>query len=681
VRRASLRPLIWLFHMALPMLGLALLLGVPSLDVVWEDHVAHFWIVLGTALLSLALAVLVLRTADRQDDARLYLIALGFVASAGFLALHAFATPAVVIHRPNAAFAFATPVGLVVAAVFAAWASLDLPPPRAASIMARRRLLAGLVVAALVVWGALSLVPGSPLLETVPPEALRPSLRGMAVVGLVLFGFAAIRGVVRYRSQPSVVLLSLLTTIVLLAEALIAIAEAPNWHASWWLWHVLMTIGFAYIAYAAHVEYRREGTTTTLFSAVSMDETVERLRTRYAEALTTLVAAVESGHGPGGAAATRDAVARLQDEFGLSAGQADVLEQAAGALADERQLGRQLAAVAAIGREAKVAVDDTALVVAALGELGDAFPGDRLTVVAAGGGPSPAIASVVERAVATERPVVVADGVGQIAAIPLGTSSGPARGLVAERPEGEFGEGSVATLEAAAAQLAAALENARLYRQVDRLFRSYLSPDVARALLADPELARLGGAHAELTVLFADLRGYTTFSEARDAATVVDLLNRYFGAIVPLVLGERGTVAQFAGDAIMAIWGAPTPVERHAERACRAAIRIRRRIDDLAAGHPDWPRFRFGLATGIAVVGNVGASEVRTFTAIGDTTNLAARLQTFAQPGSIVIDAATAEALGAAASLRPLGEIELRGIAGPVTAFELLDLADLDEGA
>jgi class 3 adenylate cyclase len=126
----------------------------------------------------------------------------------------------------------------------------------------------------------------------------------------------------------------------------------------------------------------------------------------------------------------------------------------------------------------------------------------------------------------------------------------------------------------------------------------------------------------------------------------------------------------------MAIWGAPTADEQHAERACRAALRIRRRIDELAEGHPDWPRFRFGLATGTAVVGNVGASEVRTFTAIGDTTNLAARLQTYAEPGSIVIDAATAEAVERTATLRPLGELDLRGFAGPISAFELVDIGE-----
>jgi class 3 adenylate cyclase len=692
VRRVTLRPLIWLFHVALPLLGLALLLGYPPLDVVLEDHTAHFWVVLGTALISLALAILVLVAAHRNDDARLYLTALGFVASAGFLGLHAFVTPAVVIATPSVAFNFATPVGLVLAAVFAAWASLDHSDPVSRVIVGRRALLAAVVAAALLAWAVLSIVPGSPLLAPVPPEALRPSLRALAVVGIALFTFAGIRLFLRYRSKPSVVLLSLLTTVVLLGEALVAIAEAPNWHLSWWEWHILMAIGFAYIAYAAHVEYRREGTTTTLFAGISSDETVRRIREGYAEALTSLVAAIESSGTSDTAAARRAAIDRIRDEVGLSAGQAEVLEQAATSLAEERMQTRRLGAIVDIGRESRVGADDASLIVTALTGLRDAFQGDRLAVIAGpivaegadvvsetSGGPSDAASRSVATARSTGETSRQEDGDGEVVAIPLRGTSEPSRVLLAERATGAFSERAVATLETAGAQLAAQLENARLYRQVDRLFRAYLSPDVARALLEDPGRARLGGAHADLTVLFADLRGYTSFSEARDAAAVVDLLNRYFGAIVPIVLAEGGTVAQFAGDAIMAIWGAPTADERHAERASRAALQIRRRIDDLAERHPDWPRFRFGLATGTAVVGNVGAAEVRTFTATGETTNLAARLQTYAQPGSIVVDAATAEALGPAAKLRPLGDLDLRGFAGPIAAFELVDLGEADD--
>ncbi|MET1231350.1 MAG: adenylate/guanylate cyclase domain-containing protein, partial [Candidatus Limnocylindrales bacterium] len=229
-------------------------------------------------------------------------------------------------------------------------------------------------------------------------------------------------------------------------------------------------------------------------------------------------------------------------------------------------------------------------------------------------------------------------------------------------------------LESAANQLAAVLENARLYRQVERLFRAYLSPDVVRTLLADPARARLGGASTEATILFADLRGYTAFSVGADPAAIVELLNRYFGTVVPLILAEGGTVAQFVGDAIMAIFNAPVAQPDHPLRAARAALAMQRAIEALTAEHPAWPRFRVGIETGPVLVGNVGASEVRTFTAIGETTNLAARLQTFAQAGHIVVGPAAAERLEAVATLRRLDPVELSGFPDPVTSYELMSI-------
>ena len=148
-----------------------------------------------------------------------------------------------------------------------------------------------------------------------------------------------------------------------------------------------------------------------------------------------------------------------------------------------------------------------------------------------------------------------------------------------------------------------------------------------------------------MTVLFADLRGFTTFSERTDPAAVVTLLNTYFGGVVPVILGEGGTVIQFIGDAIMAVFNAPTLQDDHALRAARASLAFQRVVDRLAEGHPDWPRFRVGIATGPALVGNVGSDEVRSYSAIGDTVNLAARLESWAQVGHVVISSATAERL------------------------------------
>ena len=111
-------------------------------------------------------------------------------------------------------------------------------------------------------------------------------------------------------------------------------------------------------------------------------------------------------------------------------------------------------------------------------------------------------------------------------------------------------------------------------------------------------------------------------------------------------------------------------------RAARAALGFQREVDGLSEGHPDWPRFRVGIATGPALVGNVGSDEVRSYSAIGDTVNLAARLESWAEVGHVVVSAATAERLAGVATLSPVGALELKGKTEPVEAYELVGLVE-----
>ncbi len=215
---------------------------------------------------------------------------------------------------------------------------------------------------------------------------------------------------------------------------------------------------------------------------------------------------------------------------------------------------------------------------------------------------------------------------------------------------------------------------AALHAQVDRLFHQYLSPDVATALLQSPERAELGGELVEISVLFIDLKGFTAYSERSAPGEVVRLLNEYFEAVVPIVFAEGGTVVQFAGDALMAIFNAPVRQPDHALHAARAALSIQAAVGRIAADDRTRPRFRAGVNTGPAVVGNIGGHQMRNFTAIGDTTNLAARLQTFAEPGQVVIGETTYEQIATVARIRPLGAPELKGKSRPVQAYELLAL-------
>jgi class 3 adenylate cyclase len=206
---------------------------------------------------------------------------------------------------------------------------------------------------------------------------------------------------------------------------------------------------------------------------------------------------------------------------------------------------------------------------------------------------------------------------------------------------------------------------------VRSMVERYLPPELVTALSADPQRLDLGGDIAEVTVLFADLGGYSTYAESREPNEVVDLLNRYFAASLPAILEEGGTPMQLPGDAVFAVFGAPTPRPDHAARACRAALAILERTAHLAEPPTGGPRFSIGINSGPALVGNIGSDEYRNFTAIGDTTNVASRLQNVARAGEIVIGPETARLLDGSLDLVPLGAIPVKGRAQPVEAFTI----------
>ena len=187
----------------LPVLGLVVLLARPELDVEWEHHPSHFWLVLFTAAVNVALASLTNVAATRYRDARLILVSLGFLASAGFLGLHALATPGVLLPQPNTGFVVATPIGLLIASVFAAASVSPLAGPRAAIVLRWRSVMLGGLVAVMSVWAVLSL-GNLPPLDGPPPakEGVGP-LTVLAVVAVALYLFAAWRYLQVYRRPRS----------------------------------------------------------------------------------------------------------------------------------------------------------------------------------------------------------------------------------------------------------------------------------------------------------------------------------------------------------------------------------------------------------------------------------------------------------------------------------------------
>ena len=230
----------WTAFVTFPLAGLSILLAAPHADVRWENHPSHFWLVLGTSIATAILAYATGEVAARRGDGRLFLVSLGFLAAAGFLGLHALATPKVLLDAPNGGFVLATPVGLLVAAALAA---LSAAP---GEIVTRnlQLLRVGLIVL-MVVWAVASLAEVAPLNDPTPPESGSAPLTVLAVAGIALYGYAALRYAALYRRRRSAIIVAVVTAFILLAEAMVAVAFARNWHASWWEWHVLMLAAFA----------------------------------------------------------------------------------------------------------------------------------------------------------------------------------------------------------------------------------------------------------------------------------------------------------------------------------------------------------------------------------------------------------------------------------------------------
>ncbi len=439
------RAAVWLLHLALPLAGLWLLLAVPSTDVSWHDSHSHFWLVLAVAAVNVVLGVRMGAVARTRADARLLLVSLAFLASAGFLLLHALATPGVLVHHPSVGFDVSQPVGLAVAAVFALVSSLDLEGARGDAVLRSRRVLQIGLWLLILGWGAVELLDLPPLNAHPGPRDVQGPMVWVTVATVGLYLIAALRYFAMHRRKPAAMLISIVTAFTLLAEATVAVLLAKKWALSWWEWHLLLAFAFGFVAYSAYVQYGREGGSGGIFDAITLDQTARAIRAEYGAALEELTTALQERERTG--TDTGPIASRLAERFGLTEGQTAVLDRAAAALSAERELSRT-----------------------------------------------------------------------------LGT-----------------------------------------------LFRHYLSPDVAAALLADPDQAALGGEVVEVTALFADLRGFTTFSEGVEPAEIVRMLNRYHGVAVPCILDNGGTVVQVVGDALLALVNAPARQPDHALRAVKSS--------------------------------------------------------------------------------------------------------------
>jgi class 3 adenylate cyclase len=254
--RGSSRIVVTAAVLAVPLLGLLLLLRLPTLDVRWEHHPAHFWLVLITAVLSAVLAYATGDAAGRRGDARLLYVSLAFLSSAGFLALHALATPGVLLDKANTGFLIATPVGVGLGSIFAALSTADFTGDSAVRNVRIGRLLRWVLLGLMVLWAVWSLT-GLPPLDRPPQFAERFPL-WLAVPAVLLYAGSAVRYVQLWRRHQSLMLLAVPSAFILLAESMVAIAFARNWHLSWWEWHVLMLVAFGLVALSARASWREE---------------------------------------------------------------------------------------------------------------------------------------------------------------------------------------------------------------------------------------------------------------------------------------------------------------------------------------------------------------------------------------------------------------------------------------
>ncbi len=213
-------------------------------------------------------------------------------------------------------------------------------------------------------------------------------------------------------------------------------------------------------------------------------------------------------------------------------------------------------------------------------------------------------------------------------------------------------------------------------RQVRSTFERYVAPRVVERLLSDPSSVRLGGVRQEVSILFADVRGFTSFSERVDPTQLVEVLNRHLNLAAEAVLAEDGTLDKFIGDAVMAIFNAPLAQPDHSIRAVRAALAMQRAIAEMHANSPADERLSFGvgIVTGQSVVGNIGSSTLQNYTAIGDSVNLAARLQSTARPGQVLLNPEAYEMAKDYIIGHKLGYVQVKGHSEPDLVYEVIGL-------
>jgi adenylate cyclase len=216
-------------------------------------------------------------------------------------------------------------------------------------------------------------------------------------------------------------------------------------------------------------------------------------------------------------------------------------------------------------------------------------------------------------------------------------------------------------------------------RELRRAFSSYVSPQLLEIITKEPDKLSLGGEKRNITVLFSDIRGFTTISEKLNPESLVNLLNEFLNPMTEIILRNGGMLDKYIGDAIMAIFNAPVDIGDHPDRACTSALEMvqkTKELNDLFKREFNVDiRIGIGINTGEAVVGNMGSKVRFDYTAIGDTVNLASRLEGLNKlyKTDIIISEFTKKGLRARFLTRKLDVVVVKGKREPVPIYELLE--------
>jgi class 3 adenylate cyclase len=229
------------------------------------------------------------------------------------------------------------------------------------------------------------------------------------------------------------------------------------------------------------------------------------------------------------------------------------------------------------------------------------------------------------------------------------------------------------TLTAAFNDMARSLREKEM---IKRAFSRYVAREVVDEILKDPEQMNLTGERRQVTVLFCDIRGFTATAEALPPEAVVELLNAFYDLMIETTFKHDGTLDKFLGDGVMAVFGAPLYRPDHAIMAARTALAMQAAIRELsarrAAAGQSPLAVGIGLNAGEVIAGTLGTDARMEYTVVGDSVNLAARLESCAGPGQILVPADTYARLDGAVRGRPLGHFNIKGRDEPVAVWELL---------